>query len=103
VVTDSINIIIDESTIVAMPNAFTPGNGVNNVFKVQLKGAGALNYFRVFNRWGNLIYETQNIDEGWDGNFHGQAQPQGVYVYEVQAVTESGKVITKQGNITLLR
>jgi len=103
VVTDSINIIIDESTIVAMPNAFTPGNGVNNVFKVQLKGAGALNYFRVFNRWGNLIYETKNIDEGWDGNFHGQAQPQGVYVYEVQAVTESGKVITKQGNITLLR
>ena len=86
-----------------MPNAFTPGNGVNSVFKINMLGQAQLNYFRVFNRWGNLVFETKDINEGWDGAYKGQPQPFGVFIYEVQAVTESGKIITKRGNITLLR
>jgi len=100
---DSIAIIVEDGAILAMPNAFTPGNGVNSVFKINMLGQAQLNYFRVFNRWGNLVFETKDINEGWDGAYKGQPQPFGVFIYEVQAVTESGKIITKRGNITLLR
>jgi hypothetical protein len=49
------------------------------------------------------MFETTNIEEGWDGNHIGQPQPLGVYVYVLEAVTASGKVISKQGNVTLVR
>ena len=100
---DSTAIIMQDEAILATPNAFTPGNGTNTDFKVLLRGVANLNYFRVFNRWGNLLFETNNIELGWDGNFKGQPQPMGVYVYEVQAVSTSGEIFTKKGNITLLR
>ena len=101
--TDSIAILVEDGAIMAMPNAFTPGNGVNSLFKINLLGQAQLNYFRIFNRWGNLLYESTNINDGWDGNYKGQPQPFGVYIYEAQAVSESGKIYTKRGNITLLR
>ena len=100
---DSIAIIVEDGAIMGIPNAFTPGNGVNSLFKINLLGQAQLNYFRVFNRWGNLMYESTNINDGWDGNYKGQPQPLGVYIYEAQAVNESGKIYTKRGNITLLR
>ncbi|MBC7554652.1 MAG: gliding motility-associated C-terminal domain-containing protein, partial [Taibaiella sp.] len=62
-----------------------------------------LNYFRVYNRWGQVVFETKSISEGWDGNFKGEPQPLGVYVYEVQAVTNAGTLFNKHGNVTLLR
>ena len=86
-----------------MPNAFTPGNGVNTQFKIIKRGIATLNYFRVFNRWGQMIFETTDIDHGWDGTYKAAPQPQDVYIYTVEAVTSTGKIFTKQGNITLLR
>jgi hypothetical protein len=49
------------------------------------------------------MFETTNIDEGWDGNYKGNPQPMGVYIYMVDAVTNSGRRFTKQGNVTLIR
>ncbi len=100
---DSINIIVDYETLIDLPNAFSPGSGVNNEFKIIKRGIANLNYFRIFNRWGNMVFETTNIDEGWDGTYKGVPQNVGVFVYQVQAVTQSGKIFTKQGNVTLLR
>ncbi len=100
---DSINVIVSDESLLAMPNAFTPGTGVNNTFKIILKGQATLNYYRVFNRWGNMVFETTNISDGWDGSYKGQQQPLGVYVYEVQAVGSNGHTFTKRGNVTLLR
>ena len=100
---DSITINIDGSSSIAMPNAFTPGNGVNNEFKVIMKGITSLNHFRIYNRWGNLLFETTSLDQGWDGTYKGQPQPFGVYVYEIEAVSTSGAILNKVGNITLLR
>ena len=100
---DSINIYISEESELALPNAFTPGNGPNNVFKVLKRGVANLSYFRVYNRWGNLVFQTSNIDEGWDGTYHDVPQPFGVYVYQVEAVTSTGKVFQKVGNVTLIR
>ena len=102
-ISDSINIYIDPETLLALPNAFTPGNGSNNLFKILKNGIATLNYFRIYNRWGNLVYESNNIDAGWDGTYNGQPQPFDVYVYEVEATTSTGKIFHKTGNVTLIR
>ena len=100
---DSINIYVSEESLIGMPNGFAPGTEGNMLYKVILNGAARINYFRIFNRWGNLLFETKDINQGWDGTYKGAPQPFGVYIYEVQAVTTTGKVFNKQGNLTLLR
>jgi len=62
-----------------------------------------LNYFRIYNRWGELVFETKQIEKGWDGRYKGKPQLLGVYVYTIDAVTSTGKRFYKQGNITLIR
>lgn len=100
---DSISIILNPETLIGVPNAFAPGNGTNTSFYAIKRGVATLNYFRVFNRWGNLIFETKDINQGWDGTYKGEAQPFGVYVYDLQAVTSTGVLFSKHGNVTLLR
>ena len=101
---DSIYFHVNGDNIYAVPNAFTPGTGVNNTFKLLIDGIGSLNYFRVYNRWGELVFETQNPSNGWDGSYKGEPQPMGVYVYDIQAVSKiTGKIKNIRGNVTLLR
>lgn len=100
---DSIYIFVSPDSQIDIPNAFVPGRGDNNKFKPVHLGTAKLKSFTVYNRWGAKMFETTNIEEGWDGNFSGQPQPLGVYVYVLEAVTANGKVISKQGNVTLVR
>ncbi len=101
---DSFNVYIDLSSVVNLPNAFTPGTGgVNNKLYILRRGISALHYFRIFNRWGNMVYETTNINEGWDGTYNGKPQGYDVYVYQIEAETISGTVIHKTGNVTLIK
>ncbi len=100
---DSINIRVEPGTLVTIPNAFLPGNGFNGTIRPIVRGLARLRYFRVYNRWGAVVFEATNIANGWDGTLNGTPQPAGVYVYEVQAVTSTGQIVEKQGNITLLR
>jgi gliding motility-associated-like protein len=86
-----------------MPNAFAPGNGTNNTFKVSKRGIAQLRYFRVYNRWGNLVFETNDINQGWDGRYKEKEQPTGVYVYSIEAITNTGNIFSKNGNVTLIR
>jgi gliding motility-associated-like protein len=102
-VTDSIDVFIDPSTMLYLPNAFVPGNGTNGVFKIVKRGMATLNYFRIYDRWGVKVYDSKDIDAGWDGTYKGKPQPLGVYVYQIEAVTNTGQKFTKQGNVTLLR
>jgi len=100
---DSIDILIEE-TVIDMPNAFAPGTGgANSIFKPAKRGIAKLNSFNIYNRWGQKVYESSNIDKGWDGTFNDKAQPMGVYVYTIDYVTDAGSAIVKQGNVTLLR
>ena len=100
---DSINIHINPLSVIAMPNAFTPGNGPNNILYVLKRGIASLHYYRIYNRWGQKVFETSNIDEGWDGTFKGKPQPFDVYIYDVEAITDKGVIFDKTGNVTLLR
>jgi len=103
VASDSIDILVREETVMDLPNAFTPGSAPNDIFKLNKRGIATLKAFKIYNRWGNLVFETTNVEEGWDGTYKGTPQPMGVYVYQIDAVTNSGKRFTKQGNVTLIR
>ncbi len=98
---DSIDVLVKE-TVLDMPNAFHPGS-TNNLFKPSKRGIAQLKSFTIFNRWGNKVYSSTNIEEGWDGTYKGETQPMGVYIYVIEAVTDNGRTFTKQGNVTLIR
>ena len=86
-----------------MPNAFTPGRfGTNSI--VQVKGFGiAKMIFRIYNRWGEKVFETNNTKAGWDGTYKGVLQPMDVYAYTLDLVFFDGTKATRTGDITLIR
>ncbi|RYE22962.1 MAG: gliding motility-associated C-terminal domain-containing protein [Sphingobacteriales bacterium] len=100
-VIDSIDIIISPESLIDMPNAFAP-NG-RNLLKPSHLGAVQLVNFTIFNRWGAKVYESSDINDGWDGKYNNEPQPMGVYIYTIDAVTPTGKRFNKQGNITVIR
>lgn len=102
-VKDSIDVLVNTEAVIDAPNAFTPGSGANGIFKIEKRGFVQLKSFRVYNRWGGLVFETANVNKGWDGTFNGKPQPTGVYVYTIDAVKENGKPYKKTGNVTLIR
>lgn len=102
---DSIEVFKD--CYIDIPNSFTPnGDGVNDYFLPrQLLSRGVTGFkMSIFNRWGQVIFETTRIDgRGWDGRFNDKEQPTGVYVYVIDAVMKNGAAEHYQGNVTLLR
>ena len=86
-----------------VPNAFTPGETINNIFRPIPVGVTSLQFFRVYDRWGHLVYSTSRIGDGWDGSIAGQQQGTGTYVWMAQAKAYTGKIIFKKGTVTLIR
>ncbi len=85
-VINTYSVMIDPRTSVDVPTAFTPnGDGVNDVIYVDGWGIKKLNYFRIYNRWGQLLFESTDIKNGWDGTFRGVPQNMETYVYQVSA------------------
>lgn len=90
--------------VVAAADAFTPnGDGKNDIFIPEVKCSDELEYvFRIYNRWGQLLFETYDPHKGWDGSFNNKEQPVGVYVYYIEYTCGNCHDF-KKGNITLLR
>ena len=86
-----------------VPNAFTPGGGTNNLFRPIPVGISSLQYFRVYNRWGQLVFSTTQIGEGWDGRMNGQPLDSGTYVWMVQGTTYANKTVFHKGTMVLVR
>jgi gliding motility-associated-like protein len=102
--TGTVTVKVFKGPEIYMPTGFTPNSdGNNDVFKPFPVGITKLNYFRVYNRWGRLLYTTSNLNEGWDGRIGGVDQPTGTFVWMVQGVTGDGRIITKKGTVTLIR
>ncbi len=99
----SMNVIIHPDFAVFPPNAFTPnGDGENDVFVV--KGTGISQYIiRIFSRWGELVYEADDIEEHWDGNYNGNPVPTGTYVYKINYRSMVDKDYEMQGSVTVIR
>jgi len=86
-----------------MPNAFTPNNDkLNDDFRAVTNGIKAIK-MEIFNPWGEMVFETSSLNQGWDGTFKGQAAQNGVYSYVVWATGNSDKNYTFYGNLTLIR
>ena len=87
-----------------VPTAFTPNNdGNNDVFKFLAVGISKIDYFRVYNRWGQLVFSTTTNEAGWDGKINGKAQGSGVFVWMVKGTDFTGKVVIAKGTVTLIR
>jgi gliding motility-associated-like protein len=102
--TDTLSILIFQEDDVFVPDVFTPNNdGQNDYFFPFYTRNIKLEYFKIFNRWGNLIYNSSSPKPGWDGTYNGLAQPIGAYVWVLEAVDLAGKKIRKKGNFMLLK
>jgi gliding motility-associated-like protein len=87
-----------------VPNAFTPnGDGLNDVFRVVPAGIAYTEWFRIFNRYGQLVFETNQWMKGWDGTFQGKKQPVGNYVWILKGVDKNNKVIEMKGTVLLIQ
>ncbi len=89
---------------VFVPTAFTPNNdGLNEVLKPVIAGLQNVEYFAVFNRWGQRVFHSQNTGKGWDGTINGTPQPTGSFVWMFKAKDFTGKPYVAKGVVTLLR
>jgi gliding motility-associated-like protein len=104
-VTDSV--WVSNDCYLDIPNVFTPnGDGINDFFFPRQLLSKGLTSFRmnIFNRWGELIFQTAVLDgRGWDGCLNGIPQPEGVFVYTIDAQFIDNERVHRQGNVTLLR
>jgi len=104
-------IIIKDVLLIYVPNTFTPdGNLYNNNFKPVIgSGVSSENYeFIIFNRWGELIFSTNNPNEAWDGSYNGKECQDGTYVWMLVItasadVIESGERYQYTGHVNILR
>jgi gliding motility-associated-like protein len=85
-----------------LPSAFTPnGDGKNDIF--QIIGSVTDIDFRVFNRWGQMVFFTQDKGKGWNGTIGNKPSPNDVYIYTLTGKNKAGQLIKKKGTITLIR
>lgn len=88
----------------AVPNAFTPnGDGKNDIFRPLFVGYSSLRYFRIYNRYGEEMYSTSNLGEGWNGTFNGKEQELGVYYWMLGVKDRFGKDFEEKGDVMLIR
>ncbi len=89
---------------VFVPTAFTPNNdGLNDVIRPISAGIQKINYFTIFNRWGQRVFTTTVDRDGWDGRLNGRQQASGVYVWMVSAIDYLGSPLFMKGTVTLIR
>lgn len=104
VTTDTQLVKLVKSVEIFVPNAFTPnGDGINDDLKPVFFGIKELHYFRVYNRWGQLFYQTQTLKQGWNGTFKNIKQEMQTVVWMLEALGVDGIIYTRQGTSVLLR
>ena len=101
--TDSIRINVFIGPTNYVPNAFSPnGDGINDIFKPINVGSN-IEYFRVFNRYGEIVFQTSRFRDGWNGFFKGKEQPAGAYVWVYKGKDSRGREIIEKGTVMLVR
>ena len=106
---DEIMIFVRKDLNIFVPNAFSPdGDGNNDHFKIYTDhSVESIQTFRIFNRWGALVYEEQSVTpsmlEGWDGRYKGEDLNPSVFVYFAELKYLDGRVEVIKGDVTLMR
>jgi gliding motility-associated-like protein len=97
-------ITVKPDTYIKLPTTFTPnGDGNNDVLYVRGWGIKELVTFEIYNRWGALLFQTNDINTGWDGYYKDELQNKEMYVYKVIAKSWLNKEVTEEGYVHLLR
>ncbi len=101
---DTVNIRIYKGPDIYVPSAFTPnGDGKNDKFTFVAAGISSIELFQVYNRYGQLVYTSSDLQPGWDGRMNGTLQPGGTYVWMVRGRDFHGQPHFKKGTVTLIR
>lgn len=102
---DELNVrIFNTKPEIFIPTAFTPNSdGLNDILKPTVAGMKEFKFFKVFNRYGQLLFSTAQQGVGWDGSFEGKLQPSGTYVYIANAIDYLGEPYFKKGTVVLIR
>ena len=101
---DTLAIKVFEHADVYVPSAFTPNaDGRNDILHIVAPGLKELFYFRIYNRWGQSVFEAKDLLKGWDGRINGQIPGTGTYVWVMKGVTYLGNIVQKKGTVTLIR
>ncbi len=101
--TDQVTITVLYDLVVFVPNIFSPNGDMDNDV-LYLRGKGIVNMkFVVFDRWGEKVFESASLEDGWDGNFRGKKVNPAVFVYYVDVVFKDGSTVSKKGDVTLIR
>lgn len=101
---DTVTVAIDFHKNLLVPTAFTPnGDGLNDEFKIVNASFQRLMEFRVFNRWGQEVFSTTNINKGWDGTWKGVPQEMAAYQYIIRVAIPDGNTEMYKGDVTLIR
>ncbi len=103
---DSLLVRVFDNNLVDIfvPKSFTPnGDGVNDVLYPYLTGIKTFQYFKVYNRFGKLMFETKNPDAGWNGSFNGTQQPMAIYIWISVGIANDGSTVERRGETLLLR
>jgi len=96
-------IVVNSCDNIFIPNSFTPnGDGHNDQFKLYASNVKEMKMM-IFNQWGQKIFETSNMANGWDGTLNGKPMPSGVYMYVCRVILTSGDIVDKKGSINLVR
>ncbi len=99
-----VEVVNCDPEMIFVANTFTPnGDGINDRFYLRSIALSDLNYLRVFDEWGRVVFETKNINEGWDGESKGAPAASAVYTYVMAGTCQNGYDVTKSGNIALMR
>jgi len=89
---------------IVIPNIFSPnGDSRNEIFMPQISPKANLVEMKIYNRWGQLIYNNDSNQIGWEGKFNGSDQPTGVYIYQILVEMPNGQMVPRTGDVTLLR
>lgn len=100
---DSVTVIVKDSIIIYIPNVFSPnGDGINDVFYVNATAVKDF-YMVIYNRWGEKVFEANDINAGWNGTRNGKELEPGVYVYHITFTFLNYTQEKRKGSITLLR
>ncbi len=101
-IANSNRILLQQESKIYFPNAFRP-NGINKIFRPLFTFFGGTEYlFQIYNRWGQLIFESHNPTEGWDGTYNGNKVETGVYIYLLSYKNVFGDTIQKRGTVSLI-
>jgi gliding motility-associated-like protein len=101
---DALRIKTYKGPEIYVPTAFTPNNdGRNDILRPIVIGMKQFDYFRIYNRWGQLVFSSSDYRQGWDGSFKGSPQGMETFTWMARAVAYTGQVIERKGSFVLIR